>query len=364
MSARGWWWATIGWLVLVGVGWTAWFASRAAEVERAQAKAEAAWVAQVRALNAVVPDDPPRTPPAPSSTAETEGTSALRDRLARDVEALAFERFHDADRERARAYVAHALTASGWAPSLQAFGAGVNVVASQRGRDPGAGEVLLGAHLDTVAGTVGADDNASGVAVVLAAARRFAGRETARGLRIVLFDSEERGLLGSRAYCADPERLSGLVAAVVVEMVGFSCPAPGCQRAPAGLPRALLPSRGDFLGVVGDLEHLELLAPFRRATGPGRPAVRVLPVPAKGQTLPDTRRSDHAPFWDAGVGAVMVTDTAELRSPHYHQPTDRPETIDREFLRGSAEIVLDAVAEMLEARATPAAAPPTQGSSR
>jgi Zn-dependent M28 family amino/carboxypeptidase len=228
------------------------------------------------------------------------------------------------------------------------------------GSRPETGEILLGAHYDTVAGTRGADDNATGVAVLLAAARRFSKSE--RSLRLVFFDGEERGLLGSKAYVSDPARLDRLVAAVVVEMVGFSCRTPGCQRSPPGVPAGLVPSTGHFLGVVGDFEHLDLLSTFRRAGGAGRPEVRVLPVPAKGRTMPDTRRSDHAPFWDAGVGAVMVTDTANLRSAHYHQPTDTPETLDPEFLRGSAAVILDAVAALLRAPTVPA--PPASAATR
>lgn len=272
----------------------------------------------------------------------------------RDVVALAFERHHEVDRARARAYIAHELTAHGWAPSLHAFSQGINVVAERPGAVAGSGAVLLAAHYDTVAGSPGADDNASGVAVVLEAARRFADRPTPRALRLVFFDGEERGLLGSRAYVADPERIAGLVAVVVVEMVGFTCAQPGCQRSPANLPSGLVPDRGRFLGVVGDLEHVGLLGAFRRAGGEGRPDVRVLPVPGKGRGMPDTRRSDHAPFWDHDVGAVMVTDTAELRSPHYHQPTDLPDTLDAEFLKGSAAVVLEAVEELL----TPPTRPP------
>ena len=57
-----------------------------------------------------------------------------------------------------------------------------------------------------------------------------------------------------------------------------------------------------------------------------------LPVPFRGRVLPDVRRSDHSSFWDLGYPAVMVTDTANMRNPHYHRPSDRIETLDIEFL--------------------------------
>lgn len=335
---RGFWWlAAIGWFVLVTAGWSGWFAWRAAQVEKAQREAEVAYRAQVEALNAA---------PVPAGGATASPPDA--EQLMRDVGALSFERHHDADRSRARKYIAHALRAVGWRAEVQSFAKGINLVALREGRLPERGEVVLGAHYDTVAGTPGADDNATGVAVVLAAARRWSkGPRPERSLRLVFFDGEERGLLGSRAYAADPSRMDPVFAAVIVEMVGFSCAAPGCQRSPEGVPPGLVPTTGTFLGVVGDLEHVALLSTFRRAGGPGRPEVRVLPVPGKGLGMPDTRRSDHAPFWDAGVGAVMVTDTADLRSAHYHQPSDTPETLNPVFLQGAAAVVLDAVAELL-----------------
>ncbi len=350
-GSRIWWAAAVGWWVLVSVGWAGWFGWRAWQIDeaaRAAASAAAAWRARVDELNSIPPE------PAPPRAVEAA-------RLLRDVEALSFERASDADRARARAYIAHELTALGWSPALSAFAGGVNIVCDRPGIAPGAGSVLLGAHFDTVRGSPGADDNASGVALLLEVARRLAGKPTPLGLRLVVFDGEERGLAGSAVYAADPERVRDLVAAVVIEMVGYTCDRPGCQRAPTGMPPGLVPDRGDFLGVVGDLEHASLLGAFKRAAGPGRPPVRVLPVPARGAELPDTRRSDHAPFWDAGVGAVMVTDTGDLRNPNYHLPTDTPDTLDPEFLRGSTEVVLGALAELLAGPggATPrGAAPP------
>ena len=78
-------------------------------------------------------------------------------------------------------------------------------------------------------------------------------------------------------------------------------------------------------------------------------------VPVQGLFLPDVPlemigrishhllRSDHVPFWEAGVPALMWTDTAEFRNPHYHRPTDTPETLDYEFLAGVARLLVHAV---------------------
>lgn len=345
MTRRGWTGLAVLWCLGAAAGWTHYFGERAAaELEVAKARA---WRAEVDRLAAIQAKPPPSPPPAVST-----------DRLWNDVVALAYPRAADAARAKARKHIAHALQAMGYRPSLLAFSGGVNVLAERRGTDPKAGAVLVGAHFDTVPGSPGADDNASGVAVALELARLFAKHPTVRTVRFAFFDGEERGLLGSRAYAASVARTADLTGVVIIEMVGFRCHEPGCQSAPSGLPADLVPKTGDFLAVVGDVEHPELLVAFRHAAGPARPPVQVLPVVAKGATLPDTRRSDHAPFWDVGVGAVMVTDTANLRTPHYHQPTDRPETLDRDFLTGAAQVIAAAVLEL--ASPPPATGPPPQ----
>ena len=73
---------------------------------------------------------------------------------------------------------------------------------------------------------------------------------------------------------------------------------------------------------------------LRRAIKQSGTACEWLPMIANGRWLPDTRRSDHAPFWDAGYPAILVTDTSNLRNPHYHQPTDSLDTLDIQFMAG------------------------------
>ena len=87
---------------------------------------------------------------------------------------------------------------------------GVNVVAERPGIDPNAGVVLVGAHYDSVRGSPGADDNATGVVAALEVARLLGDRKTLRPLRIVLFDQEEAGLVGSYAYAQRPDNLQEL----------------------------------------------------------------------------------------------------------------------------------------------------------
>jgi Zn-dependent M28 family amino/carboxypeptidase len=77
--------------------------------------------------------------------------------------------------------------------------------------------------------------------------------------------------------------------------------------------------------------------------------VRALPVLGAAQDFPDARRSDHAPFWDLGLPAVMLTDTAELRTPHYHAASDTPDRLDYDFLARATHTTLDLVGALLTA---------------
>ena len=277
------------------------------------------------------------------------------ERLWQHLEALAGERYQDRDRDRTRNYLSQQLQAMGFSPVLQPFDGGVNVFAQRQGTDSSSGAILVAAHYDTVMRSPGVDDNATGVAVVLEVARLLGSIPTPRTLQIVLFDREELGLLGSLAFAGKPSHLKDLQGAIVLDMVGYACHTAGCQKYPEGLASNQLleaagitsPDRGEFLAVVGDAEHLPLLASFAESSRRVLTPVVTLPVPLKGVLTPDVLRSDHAPFWYKGVGAVLVTDTANLRSPHYHQPTDTLANIDRPFFTDAAQVVVNATAKLL-----------------
>jgi len=202
------------------------------------------------------------------------------------------------------------------------------------GSRPGRPPILVGAHFDAAPATPGADDNASGVAVLLELARHFAADPAPSPLWLVAFDLEERGMIGSRAYARflrqqrQPLRLM-----LSLEMLGYRDPTPGSQRYPAGLEK-LYPNRGDYIGLIGNWptwgDLLKLQRDFQKV---GIPCCWLL-AGQRGLILPATRLSDHSPFWDAGYPAVMVTDTAFLRNPHYHKPSDTLETLDQDFLTG------------------------------
>ncbi|MBE9036250.1 M28 family peptidase [aff. Roholtiella sp. LEGE 12411] len=197
--------------------------------------------------------------------------------------------------------------------------------------------ILIGAHYDAVPGTPGADDNATGVAVLLELASKFASEPAKYPLRLVAFDMEEYGLLGSTDYVAllrqqqQPLRLM-----ISLEMLGYRDSNPGSQSYPPPLER-FYPTRGDFISLIGNLRTIrDLIGISRSIRKVGIPS-QWLPVSNRGLIVRQTRLSDHAPFWDAGYPAIMVTDTAFLRNPNYHKPSDTIATLDLDFLTGICE---------------------------
>ncbi|HEV3417366.1 MAG TPA: M28 family peptidase, partial [Pirellulales bacterium] len=194
--------------------------------------------------------------------------------------------------------------------------------------------VILGAHYDTVWMTPGADDNASAVAVLIEAARLLRGTTLRRTARFVAFTCEEPPhfhleTMGSQVYArACRERHERIMGMLCLEMVGYFT-AEARQALPPAIPkrlRWLFPRRGDFLAAVGNLRSWRLAWSFRRGF---KRAVR---FPLFSIVFPESvheiRLSDNSSFWDQGYPALMLTDTSFLRNPHYHQPTDTPETLD------------------------------------
>ncbi|NES99344.1 MAG: M28 family peptidase [Sphaerospermopsis sp. SIO1G2] len=197
--------------------------------------------------------------------------------------------------------------------------------------------ILIGAHYDGVPGTVGADDNATGVAVLLEFARSFAQQPSKYPVRLVAFDMEEYGLLGSTDYAAflrqQKQRLRLMIS---LEMLGYKDSTPGSQQYPAFLDK-FYPDCGDFIGLIGNLRTLGDLIIFSRNISSVGVSSQWLTTPDQGLFAPQTRLSDHAPFWDQGYPAIMVTDTAFMRNPNYHKPSDTIATLDLDFLTGVCE---------------------------
>lgn len=192
--------------------------------------------------------------------------------------------------------------------------------------------ILIGAHYDTVPGTPGADDNATGVAVLLELARAISTQPLRWPVEFVAFDLEEYGLLGSQFYAEKlRENQQRIRLMLSLEMLGYCDSRPHSQAYPAGLAR-FYPNQGNFLALIGNLQTILMMRKMRQVLRESGCFCEYLPVPNRGVWVPDTRRSDHAPFWDRNYPAILVTDTANLRNPHYHQATDTLETLDLDFL--------------------------------
>ncbi|MDX2244746.1 MAG: M28 family peptidase [Leptolyngbyaceae cyanobacterium bins.302] len=283
----------------------------------------------------------------PQLVAPSNPPTVNQEQLVAHLQALAGERYTKADRDRTRTYLANTLKDNGWAVTVEAFQSGANVVARPPGKPVANGTVLVVAHFDTVAGSPGVDDNATGVAVALEVSRLLRTRTSNYDLAIALFDREEQGLLGSLAFTAKPANLKHLIGVINLEMLGYTCRTPGCQTYPEGLPIQPPSDRGDFLGIVGDQEHNYLLQAFQLARTENLPPIVTIPIPFKGVLTPDVLRSDHAPFWARNIGAVMVSDTANFRNPNYHQPSDTLDTIDLTFLTQATQLVVNATLVLL-----------------
>jgi len=203
----------------------------------------------------------------------------------------------------------------------------VSITGSER-----AGETLIvGAHYDTVAGTVGADDNATGVAAVLEIARQLRESKPRKNVRFVIFVNEEppffqTSRMGSLVYAQQLQRENVRVSAMIsLEMLGVYSDIPKSQKYPA-LLGLFYPSRGDFIGFVGNSESRDLVRlavrAFRESTN----------FPSEGIAAPaewpGIGWSDQWSFWQESYPAIMITDTALFRYPYYHTPLDTADRLD------------------------------------
>jgi len=144
--------------------------------------------------------------------------------------------------------------------------------------------------------------------------------------------------MGSRVYADQARRRNERIDAMLcLEMVGYTCSEPGCQSYPFPLMFLGYPREGNFVGIVGNFDSRRLTRSifnsFRK--NPGLPAIK-LTVPFNGWIMPAVRLSDHASFWDEGFKAVMITDSAFYRNPHYHLPSDTMGKLNYRFM---AELV-------------------------
>lgn len=285
-----------------------------------------------------------RRPKATNATIADTLRSVSADKLHAYVDVLAFPRHYVAERKanvRARDLLLRLLRSFGYAPRLQ--GDYDNIVAVSGASEAGP-FLLLGAHYDSVPGCPGADDNASAVAVCLECARLLQEHEVGSTM-IVLFNREEDGLLGSQDFVAHlaSQSAGSIEEAHIFEMVGFCNRAPGSQRMPPGLPNVATPDVGDFLGLLAN-RHSNAIAEDLLALAatyvPQFPVLALKIYLGIERYFRDLLRSDHTPFWEAGISSLMWTDTSEFRNPHYHRSSDTPDTLDYGFLANVTQLAL------------------------
>jgi len=216
--------------------------------------------------------------------------------------------------------------------------------------------IVIGAHYDSAPGTPGANDNASGAVATLALARAFAGKTPKRTLRFVFFVNEEPPWfqtedMGSLVYAKRcKEREENIIAMMSLETIGYFSDDEGSQKYPAPF-NLYYPSVGNFIGFVGNVRS----GPFVSwSVKSFRQQAR---FPSEGSAVPGRITgvgwSDHWSFWQVGYPALMVTDTAPFRYPHYHQKSDTPDKLDYERM---ARIVVG-LEKVIEELASPSKAP-------
>ncbi len=318
-----------------------------------------------------VSQDPgPTTPPTPagcgSDSPAALAACADEARYSTDLELIADVRPPgSAHWQVAQDLCANRLAELGYAVSVESYGTGVNVVALKRGSSAPDEQLLISAHYDHIEGCEGADDNATGLAALLEVARLLADASFSRTLILACWDEEERGMVGSGVYARRAaERGDKILASVVFEMLGYVSEEPNSQEIPAGFdlvfPEAIKKvrdneSRGDFIFVAADesaqgfLERLENHAVTFELPLVG---VAMASAMATSALAADLRRSDHAPFWDEGLPAMMLTDTANFRNPYYHCAAgpDVIEHLDSGFALKVIQTTVAAAAETLELR--------------
>ncbi len=281
-----------------------------------------------------MPGQSHRGPPAPVSADER----ILADRLRTHVAAIAGQ-IHNTENPQALAqaarYIERQLREMDYAVAIQRYpSSGVeveNLEVEIRGATRPREIVVIGAHYDSAPDTQGANDNASGTAMVLELARRFRTSRPERTLRFVLFSNEEpphfkMPTMGSLVYAnRSRARNENIVAMLSLETIGYYTDAPDSQQYPSIL-KPLFPSTGNFIAFVGDLRSRALvrqsIAAFRSAQD----------FPSEGLAAPSEIEgvdwSDHGSFWRNGYRALMITDTAIFRYPHYHSAQDTPDKLD------------------------------------
>jgi Zn-dependent M28 family amino/carboxypeptidase len=221
-------------------------------------------------------------------------------------------------------------------------GASDNILGYKKGTTHDLNPFVLAAHYDTVEGSPGADDNASAVAALLETAHCLQSVPLKTPLVFAAFTLEEYGFIGSHHHIVETKKLgNGFSGMISLEMVGYRDSRPGAQSYPVYVDPTRYPETGDFIAVVGNEPSAKLTYLVTEGMRDAEPTLPIeqLIVPGRGDEFTEVRLSDHSPFWEHDIPAVMLTDTAFFRNPNYHQASDTLDTLDLEFIRDTTAAV-------------------------
>lgn len=225
-----------------------------------------------------------------------------------------------------------------------------NIIATVNGINSRKDWLLIGAHYDAAYGSPGADDNGSGVAVMMEVARILRDTPVAEKIKFVAFTLEEpqpvtwQFLIGSKHFVKEFKKRGYRYRAIILESVGYTSHEPHSQQIPPFVRLRDIGTEikaGDFLGIISNRRSRPLMKAFEESTRLYAPSLKTvsLTVPLNGYLLIESRFSDHSPFWDKGFEALMLTDTAMFRNPYYHTPEDTSNKLDFNFMNDVARAV-------------------------
>ena len=212
---------------------------------------------------------------------------------------------------------------------------GVNIIGSIEGISHNPPRMLIIGHYDTIETTPGADDNASGTAGVLEAMRILSQFSFEYTIDFIALDMEELGLVGSKRYVAEIAKDQNILGVINFEMIGYTCTMEECAH---------LPLANSRIYNIASVFATDLQNTFSSIGADYVPELTIQNTVDDGN--PNFRRSDHAPFWDAGIPALFITDGANFRNPHYHQTTDELQTLDLVYATRIVKTAVGTVASL------------------
>lgn len=255
---------------------------------------------------------------------------------------------------------------SGTQLTVDNFNFGSDVGKNIIGRLPGLldekSTFIIGGHYDTVINSPGADDNGTAVAAVLEALTVLSDYKFKNSIEFIFFDLEEDGLFGSKNYTdvhLSKNNYKDILGVLIIEMIGYYTNEKNSQIIPTGFC-SLFPdlcdsinaqqNKGNFLINVANTNSNSLKSIFDLNANTFVPELRVLSLstPGFGFTTPDLRRSDHAPFWDNGLKALMLTDGANFRNFNYHSLNDVSSSLNKQFFTRSAKATIATLINLAE----------------